>query len=77
MASFSRPLDTACPAFAGHARSRTSIRFWRDPIRTLFWQEPMMRVGAETMTFGGVAVLVTSSARTVGDMLHYRGKLGD
>ena len=49
----------------------------RDPVRTLFWQEPMMRIGVDTMTFGGVPVRVTSPARTVVDMLRYRGKFGD
>jgi hypothetical protein len=49
----------------------------RDPVRTLYWQEPMMRVGVETITFGGVLVQVTSPARTVVDMLRYRSKFGD
>ena len=36
-----------------------------------------MRIGVDTMTFGGVPVRVTSPARTVVDMLRYRGKFGD
>jgi hypothetical protein len=49
----------------------------RDPVRTLFWQEPMMRVGVDTTTFGGVPVRITSPARTIADILRYRGKFGD
>jgi hypothetical protein len=49
----------------------------RDPVRTLYWQEPMMRIGVDTMTYGGVPVRVTNSVRAVVDMLRYRSKLGD
>jgi predicted transcriptional regulator of viral defense system len=47
------------------------------PVTTVFWPEAALTPGVEVRTVMGVEVRVTDAARTVIDLLRYRGKLGD
>lgn len=48
-----------------------------DPHRVLYWQGNALEVGIEVHTIAGVDVKITSAARTVVDLLRYRGKIGE
>lgn len=47
------------------------------PYKLVFWPPEALRIGIQTMTLSGVPVRVTDPARTVVDLLRYRGKLGE
>jgi predicted transcriptional regulator of viral defense system len=49
----------------------------RQPHRLVWWSAELMKVGVETVEISGVNVRVTSPARTVVDLIRYRGKLGE
>ena len=47
------------------------------PVTTLYWPDKLLAPGVEVRSIMGVDVRVTGPARTVVDLLRYRGKLGD
>jgi len=47
------------------------------PVTTVFWPEAALTPGVEVRTVMGVEIRATDVARTVIDLLRYRGKLGD
>lgn len=47
------------------------------PVTTLYWPEKLLSPGVDVRTIMGVEVRITGPARTVIDLLRYRGKLGD
>lgn len=49
----------------------------RQPHRLVWWQTEIMEIGVDTVQIAGVDVRITSPARTVVDLIRYRGKLGE
>ncbi|QZO02238.1 type IV toxin-antitoxin system AbiEi family antitoxin domain-containing protein [Chenggangzhangella methanolivorans] len=49
----------------------------RQPHRLVWWPAELLEVGVNTVQIAGVDVRFTSPARTVVDLIRYRGKLGE
>ncbi|MBX9934001.1 MAG: hypothetical protein K2Y56_21190 [Methylobacterium sp.] len=47
------------------------------PVTTVFWPADLLSPGVEVRSVMGVDIRITGPARTVVDLLRYRGKLGD